>query len=336
MSPEAVYEVLSKVTDPELGRNIVELGFVKDLSIEDGRIAFTLELTTPGCPLKDTLTAQCRQALLSAFPEVREVDIRVSARVRQDARIQERLSVPVKTVLAVGSGKGGVGKSTVTALLAHLFHRLGARVGVLDADIYGPNIPRLLPPVQGPEAEGERIVPGRTREGIVVMSVGFLVEEGQALVWRGPMLHSMLQSLITQVEWPALDYLLLDLPPGTGDVQLSASQLLPLTGALLVATPHPLAQEDLRRGVDAFNRLTVPLLGVIENMAGEVWGEGLTARTAESLGVPFLGSIPLSREIAHAGVSGDFSFLDGGELPFRELVEAVGSRVSVETYRLQG
>ncbi|MEM5948796.1 P-loop NTPase [Spirochaetia bacterium 38H-sp] len=327
---DAVLKALSSIMDPDLGKNIVELGFVKDLVIEESRVSFNLELTTPSCPIKEQFVEQSKKAILSSVQGIDEVDVKLTSRVRSDNRIADKLNVPVKTVLAVGSGKGGVGKSTVTVLLARLLAQDGAKVGVLDADIYGPNIPRLLPAKHMPAQAGEKIVPARTADGIVFMSVGFLVEENQALVWRGPMLHSMLNSLISQVDWPELDYLLIDMPPGTGDVQLSVSQLLPVTGGVLVATPHPLAQEDLVRGIDAFEKLSIPLIGIVENMAGDVFGQGTTAETAKRFDADFLGSIMMDAKLAAAGRSGDFSFLTEND-EFKKLAQAVASKLSIKT-----
>jgi ATP-binding protein involved in chromosome partitioning len=254
------------------------------------------------------------------------------ARVRADKRIQEKLKLPIRTIIAVGSGKGGVGKSTVSANLAVALAGWGASVGLLDADIYGPNIPTLMGVDGLPEPDGEKLVPA-TAYGVKVMSMGFLVPENEAMVWRGPMIHGALTQLFTDTLWGELDYLIVDLPPGTGDAQLSVAQLVPLTGGLVVTTPQKLAVSDARRGVTAFRRLGVPLLGIVENMSGGVFGTGGGEEASRELDVPFLCRIPLDPRVPEMSDQGmPPAAADGtaasGPL-FRELARGVAARISV-------
>ncbi len=303
ITEEAVREALSTVMEPELHRDLISLDFVRDIRIEGRDVSFTIMLTTPACPLKDVLRSDSEQAIRKRLPEAGAVRIGFDSRVRADRRIREKLDVPIKTILAVGSGKGGVGKSTVSINLAVSLAREGASVGLLDADVYGPNVPMMAGIGELPPPQADKIVPA-TAHGVRVMSMGFLIERDQALVWRGPMIHSAVQQLLTEVAWGELDYLVVDLPPGTGDAQLSVAQLVPLTGGIVVTTPQAVSVSDARRGVDAFRRLSVPVLGVLENMTGELFGTGGGEKAAAELGVPFLGRVPMDPAVARGGDSG--------------------------------
>jgi ATP-binding protein involved in chromosome partitioning len=336
---DQVREALRTVQEPELHRDLISLDFVRDIRISDGDVSFSITLTTPACPLKDQIKEESEKAIRDLVPGVRRIDISFDAKVRADKRIQEKLNLAIKTIVAVGSGKGGVGKSTVSVNLAVGLAQWGAAVGLLDADIYGPNIPTLMGIEQLPPPDGERMVPALAH-GVQVMSMGFLVGPEEALVWRGPMIHSALRQLLTEVVWGELDYLVVDLPPGTGDAQLSVAQLVPLTGGVVVTTPQLLSVSDARRGVTAFRKLGVPVLGIVENMSGEVFGSGGGERAAAEMGVPFLGRIPMDPCIARMGDEGRPPVTEEGPLgsaaAFRELARSVAAGISVHQFRNDG
>jgi len=336
MSVDLIKEALRTVQDPDLHKDLVSLDFIRDIRITGQDVSFTITLTTPACPLKDKLRQDSENAIRELIPDVGQITIAFDARMRADRRIMEKLKLPIKTIVAVGSGKGGVGKSTVAANLAVGLAQSGAAVGLLDADIYGPNIPTLMGVEQLPPPQKEKIVPARAH-GVLVMSMGFLVSETEALVWRGPMIHGALQQLFTEVVWGELDYLIVDLPPGTGDAQLSVAQLVPLTGGIVVTTPQLLAVSDARRGVTAFKKLGVPVLGIVENMAGEVFGEGGGEKAAEEMQVPFLGRIPMDPAVSRMGDSGTppvtLETVDGSAGALRSLARSVAARISVMQFQ---
>ena len=336
MSVDRIKEALRTVQDPDLHKDLVSLDFIRDIRITGQDVSFTITLTTPACPLKDKLRQDSENAIRELIPDVGQITIAFDARMRADRRIMEKLKLPIKTIVAVGSGKGGVGKSTVAANLAVGLAQSGAAVGLLDADIYGPNIPTLMGVEQLPPPQKEKIVPARAH-GVLVMSMGFLVSETEALVWRGPMIHGALQQLFTEVVWGELDYLIVDLPPGTGDAQLSVAQLVPLTGGIVVTTPQLLAVSDARRGVTAFKKLSVPVLGIVENMAGEVFGEGGGEKAAEEMQVPFLGRIPMDPAVSRMGDSGTppvtLETVDGSAGALRSLARSVAARISVMQFQ---
>lgn len=313
VSEGAVLKVLSEVHDPDLHRDIVSLGFVKNLKINSGRVSFDVELTTPACPVKDQLKAQCLEKV-KGLEGVTEVEVKMTANVRATGTQGNRITIPgVRNVIAVASGKGGVGKSTVTLNLAVALAETGARVGLLDADIYGPSIPLMIGAKEKPVTEAGRIEPV-VKNGIKVMSMGFLVPENQPVVWRGPMIHGALTQFLTQVNWGELDYLLIDMPPGTGDAQLSISQSAPVSGALIVTTPQEVSLIDARKGLRMFQNVKVPILGVVENMSGFVCGHcnevtpifrsGGGEKMAREMGVSLLGGIPLDPRVAEGGDKG--------------------------------
>jgi len=263
---EQVLDSLRSVMDPDLKKDIVSLGFVKDLRIEDKIVYFNLELTTPACPLKEKLKADAEEAVRN-IEEVSDVVIEVTSKVTTHrAQIEEDILPGVKNIVAVASGKGGVGKSTVCVSLAVSLARAGAKVGLLDTDIYGPSIPIMMGIKEQPELKDQKLIP-ISKYGVRLMSLGFLISEDTPMIWRGPMVMKAVEQLITDVEWGELDYLFIDLPPGTGDVQLTLAQKVPLTGAVIVTTPQDVALLDVVRGISMFKKLNVPILGIIENMS---------------------------------------------------------------------
>ncbi len=336
---------LSGIIDPDLGKDIVSLGFVRDIAIEDGRVSLTIELTTPACPVKEEFRRQAEQALL-ALPGVREAEIRMSARVQGAAPVRERLP-GVGHIIAVASGKGGVGKSTVAANLATALALSGARTGLLDADIHGPSVPRMMG-LEGrrPKAHGKRIAP-LENHGVRTMSIGYLLEERQATIWRGPMASGALMQLLRDVEWDELDYLVLDLPPGTGDIHLTLAQQVPMSGALIVTTPQDIALMDARRAIAMFGKTNVPVLGMVENMSGficphcgeasAVFGEGGAARLAEEAGAELLASIPLDLQIRLDADNGAPIVIAHPDSPqaaaFRQLAGRVAQEISKREQR---
>src|SRR6476469_1824481 len=263
----SILAALKVVRDPDLQRDIVSLGFIKDLKIEGGRVAFTIELTTPACPVKDQLRDQARAAVMQV-PGVSGVEVQMSARVREAVGADgTRQSIPgVKNVIAVGAGKGGVGKTTVAVNLAIALAKCGSKVGIIDGDIYGPNVPIMLGMKSQLTNDGQKIVPAE-KYGLQVISMGFLTTDDAPIIWRGPMLHGALQQFFREVAWSNLDYLIVDLPPGTGDVALSLSQTVPVAGAIVVTTPQQVSLADSRRAIAMYKKLNIPPLGIIENMS---------------------------------------------------------------------
>jgi ATP-binding protein involved in chromosome partitioning len=308
---DAVMAALSKVQEPELHKDLVTLNMIRDLTLDGSRVAFTIMLTTPACPLRTRIESEARQAVMTV-PGVTQVDIKMDANVPSDGRPRGLLNLPVRNAVAVASGKGGVGKSTVAVNIAVALAQSGAKVGLLDADIYGPNVPTMMGVRRLPQQTGEKLVPAEAY-GVEVMSIGFLVKPGQPLIWRGPMLHSAIRQFLSDVEWGELDYLIIDLPPGTGDAQLSLAQSVPLSGGVIVTLPQAVSQEDARRGLEMFRELNVPILGVIENMSYlelpdgtimDVFGSGGGKNLAEKAKVPFLGMIPMDAGVRVGGDQG--------------------------------
>ncbi|WP_333657040.1 Mrp/NBP35 family ATP-binding protein [Anaerolinea sp.] len=308
---EAVLQALSQVQEPELHKDLVTLDMIKDVEIDGDKVRFRIVLTTPACPLKSRIENEARNAVLS-IPGVREVEVVLDARVPSDGRNRGVLSLPVHNVVAVASGKGGVGKSTVAVNLAVSLAQSGARVGLLDADIYGPNIPTMMGVQRLPPQNGQKLIPAEAY-GVQIMSIGFLVKPGQPLIWRGPMLHSAIRQFLADVAWNELDYMIIDLPPGTGDAQLSLAQSVPLSGGLIVTLPQRVSQEDAMRGLQMFRELNVPVLGVVENMSYlelpdgtkmDICGSGGGEELARAAEVPFLGAIPMDPTVRVGGDQG--------------------------------
>ncbi len=328
-----ILAALSTVIEPELHRDLVTLNMIRDIEIQGNDVSFTIVLTTPACPLRSQIEDEARAAVIR-LPNVNNVTVKFDANVRADRRIAGKLNIPVKNILAVGSGKGGVGKTTVAVNLAVALAQMGAKVGLLDADVYGPNIPMMMGVSHMPGPRGSKLVPP-VAYGVEVMSMGFMIPPGEALIWRGPMLHSAIRQLFTDVEWGDLDYIVVDLPPGTGDAQLTLAQSVPLVGGIIVSTPQRVALSDATRGLAAFRKLEVPVLGIVENMAGEVFGVGGGEEAANQLGVPFLGRVFLDPAIRTGGDAGQPVVAVDPDSPqseaFRRLAQAVAARISVLT-----
>ena len=338
-----VWEALRRVEEPELHKDIVALQMVKDVAVpQRGTVFLTFTLTTPACPLKEQIENSIREELLK-LEGVREVRIKMEAVVPKTRDLQGRAPIHgVKNIVAVASGKGGVGKTTVAVNIAVALARLGAAVGLMDSDVYGPNVPRMMG-IQGtPQAAGDRIRPLEGL-GLRVMSMGFLSPGDRPLIWRGPMLHSVIQQFLRNVDWGELDYLILDLPPGTGDVQLTLTQTVPLSGGVIVTTPSDVALEDARKAVGMFREVKVEVLGIVENMSYflcphcatrvEIFSHGGGKRTAEDFGIPFLGEIALHPEVRAGGDHGSPVAARGPDSPeaksFYDIAKQVAARVSV-------
>jgi len=351
LTNEQIMEALKTVMDPELHRDIVSLGFVKGIDIKpDNNIDLTIELTTPACPLKGKIQEDIEQAVITLGQQTGEsigsINIEFTADVRsaQEKLADQQSPLPgVKHVIAVGAGKGGVGKSTIAVNLAVGLARAGAKAGLLDGDIYGPSISTMLGlgSTAAYVTEDNFLIPFETH-GIKTMTIGQLVEADKPLIWRGPMAHSAFQQLATQTAWGELDYLIVDLPPGTGDVPLTLSQMMPLTGAVVVCTPQKVAQDDARRAVAMFRQLGVDVLGVVENMSYfvcehgteyDIFGRGGAETMAQEMDTPYLGSIPIVAEMCKRADAGEVipNFEQGGVLTdsLEAIVQNLAARVSV-------
>jgi len=331
ITKDAVLAALSTVMDPDLHKDLVSLNMIRDLVIEGDTVNFSVFLTTPACPLKGKIEADARQAV-EKVAGVKTINIKMDADVPSDGRLRGLVDAPIRNAIAVGSGKGGVGKSTVAVNLAVALAQSGARVGLMDADIYGPNVPTMLGIEKLPPASKEKLMPAEAF-GVKVMSMGFLVKPGQPLIWRGAMLHSAIRQFLTDVEWGELDYLIIDLPPGTGDAPLTLAQSFPLSGAILVTLPQAVSLEDASRGMGMFQKLEVPILGVIENMTGDVFGHGGGEMLAKANNVPFLGSVPMNGFVRMAGDQGQPAILaqpdSDAAKAMQEIAATVAQAISV-------
>ena len=345
ITPEAVLAALGTVNDPDLHRDLVTLGMIEEVQVEGGRVSFTLVLTTSACPLKSQIEDDCRAAV-NRIAGVTELVMKTTSRVRKprDPSADRKLLDGVGHVIAIGSGKGGVGKSTVATNLAIALARTGASVGLLDGDIYGPNLPRMLGVQRQPMQRDGKILPLEAH-GIRFMSMGLLVDAGEAVVWRGPMLHGAIKSFLSDVDWSGCDYLIVDLPPGTGDVQLSLIQQTVVTGAVIVSTPSTVAIEDAVKAIRMFDKLQVPVLGVIENMSyfvcdqcskrHDIFSSGEAHTRALALGLPFLGALPLEPAVRVGGDTGApiMATAPDGETgrAFKAIAGMVAQRISITT-----
>jgi ATP-binding protein involved in chromosome partitioning len=338
--PSAVLEALRVVIDPDLHRDIVTLGFVKKLAVDDGRVSFSIELTTPACPVKDQIRDQAR-AVVAALPGVRDVTVEMTAAVRT-AVVPDGTRAPVagvRNVIAVGAGKGGVGKTTVAVNLAVALARRGSRVGILDGDIYGPNVPIMLGLQTQLTTDGRRILPAE-KYGVQVVSMGFLTNDDSAVIWRGPMLHGAVQQFFREVAWDDLDYLVVDMPPGTGDVALSLSQSVPVSGAIVVTTPQQVSLADTRRAIRMYQKLNIRTIGLVENMshfecpscghAADIFGHGQGEALAHDMEVPFLGRVPLYEPVRVGGDTGHPIVIEEPESPAARALAAVAEQAAAQ------
>ncbi len=322
----AVETALADFADPETGRNALQMEQIHDIRIDGDKLSLTLGLTTWAAPIWDDVVDDLQQRLQAKFPQLSSIAVERTVHDRPPQPIGE-INLTAKSVIAVASGKGGVGKSTMAASLAIGLKRSGASVGLMDADVYGPSIPHLLGVNQRPEVVDNRIQP-IDAAGIPVMSMGFMVPPGEAVVWRGPMLHGAITQFLRDTNWGALDYLVIDMPPGTGDIALTLSQLLPLTGAMVVCTPQEVALLDAVKAIAMFRKVNIEVLGMVENMSGfvcpdcdkkyDIFGRGGAQASAEELGVPFLGEVPINMQIREFGDAGNAgaSFDDRGAGPY--------------------
>lgn len=328
---EQVMAALSKVIEPELHTDIVSLDMVRNLEIHGDTAKFTIVLTTPACPLKDVFLTRCNDAVIGKVPGINRLEISWDAQVPTDGRVQGRLSVPMKSLIAVASGKGGVGKSTVSTNLAVMLAEAGASVGLIDADILNPNIPTMTGLSYGrPKVVNDKMVPLEAY-GVKLMSTGFLTMPDKPMIMRGPMLHSAIRQFFVDVDWGQLDYMIVDLPPGTGDAPLSLAQSFPLTGAVVVTQPQDVAVTDALRSIAMFETLNVPIIGVVENMAGEFFGEGGGERLANERDVPFLGRIPLAAVVREGGDYGRPIVVQDPDSPAGQAFYSVAQRVAART-----
>ena len=337
---DVVLEALRQVQEPELHKDLVSLNMIQDINIVDDQVSFTIVLTTPACPLRNQIENEAKAAV-SAIQGVNRVNINFSSNVPTDGKDRGIVNLPIRNAIAIASGKGGVGKSTVAVNVAVYLATSGARVGLLDADIYGPNIPTMMGVQRLPDPQEGKLVPAQAF-GVKLMSIGFLVQPDQPLIWRGPMLHSAIRQFLTDVAWGELDYLIVDLPPGTGDAGLSLAQNLPLSGGVIVTLPQQVSLDDARRGLEMFRQLNIPILGVIENMSYlqlpdgsrmDVFGTGGGKLLAQQSGVPFIGSIPMDPIIRQGGDDGVPVVVGAPDtavaVAFVSITEDIASKISV-------
>lgn len=343
VTKEKVLGALRQVQEPELRNDLVSLNMIQDLEITGGQVSFRIVLTTPACPLKSKIESEARAAVL-AVSGVKDVAIKLDSNVPNDGRSRGLMQLPIRNAVAIASGKGGVGKSTVAVNIAVALAQAGARVGLLDADIYGPNIPTMMGVGKLPPPTKEKLVPAKAY-GVKVMSIGLLVKPDQPLIWRGPMLHSAIRQFLSEVEWGELDYLIVDLPPGTGDAALSLAQSLALSGGIIVTLPQQVSLEDARRGMEMFRQLNVPILGVVENMSYlelpdgtrmDIFGTGGGEQLAKEGSVQFLGTIPIDSKVRMGGDNGKPVIVEDPKSPaacaLRAVAEVIAAKVSVAAF----
>jgi ATP-binding protein involved in chromosome partitioning len=340
ITQEAILSALSTVQEPDLGQDLVTLNMVKDIEIDGGRVSFTVMLTTPACPFRAKIERDSKEAVLK-IGGVESVTLKMDSDVPNDGRMRGLVKTPIRNAIAVGSGKGGVGKSTVAVNIAVALAQSGARVGLMDADIYGPNTPTMMGVEKLPPPQGPRLIPAEAH-GVKMISMGLLVKPGQPLIWRGPMLNSAIRQFLSDVEWGELDYLIIDLPPGTGDASLSLAQALPLSGAVIVTLPQLVSLEDASRGLNMFKTLEVPILGIIENMSFlelpdgtrmDLFGSGGGEHLAQVTNTPFLGKVPIDQNVRIGGDTGKPIVVSHPDSPvavaLREIAEGLAAKISV-------
>jgi ATP-binding protein involved in chromosome partitioning len=340
ITKEAILNALGKVQEPDLHEDLVTLNMIRNLEITDDKVSFSIMLTTPACPFRAKIEREAKEAVLSV-EGVKTVELKMDSDVPNDGRMRGLVTMPIRNAIAVGSGKGGVGKSTVAVNIAVALAQSGARVGLLDADIYGPNTPTMLGVEKLPPPNGQRLIPA-IAHGIKMISMGLLVKPGQPLIWRGPMLNSAIRQFLGDVEWGELDYLIIDLPPGTGDASLSLAQALPLSGAVIVTLPQLVSLEDAGRGLNMFKTLEVPILGVIENMSYlelpdgtrmDIFGSGGGAELARVTETTFLGNVPMDQNVRIGGDTGKPIVVSYPDSPvakaLTEIAQQIAAKVSV-------
>ena len=342
LTPNQILDALRPIVDPDFKKSIVDLGFIKDLRIDNTAVSFSIELTTPACPIKAEFEREAKERVL-ALEGVSDVAVTMTANTRRAAapKTAEADILPgVRNTIAIASGKGGVGKSTTAVNLALSLASSGARVGILDADVYGPSLPLLAGISARPSAEGKKIRP-LEQFGLKLMSMGFFLNDNSPVIWRGPMVHGLIRQFLTDVIWGDLDYLVIDFPPGTGDAALTLTQQAPLSGAVIVTTANDLSLIDARKGLEMFNTVNVPVLGVIENMSYfippdlpdrkyYIFGQGGGRRIASELDVPFLGEVPIDSRIVEGGDKGQPIVLTDPEAPAARVFTDLGGRVARE------
>jgi ATP-binding protein involved in chromosome partitioning len=338
---ETLQRALETVIDPELHRPMLQLGMLRDIAIEDGAVSMRVVLTTPACPLKDKIQHDIDSAVIGTVPGIQTVRITWDAEVSSTRGLPGRQEIPgVRNAVAISAGKGGVGKTTVAVNVAIALRLAGARVGLLDADVYGPNVPIMLGLTEQPTAaDGNRMRPMEAH-GLLVMSFGTILKPGQPVIWRGPMLAKALREFLYEVEWGELDYLVIDLPPGTGDVQLSLAQSMPMTGAVICTTPQDVSLADVSRGIEMFRKLNVPVLGVVENMSGficphcnertDIFGSGGGKLLAQRYELPFLGAVPLDTRVRGEEGAGRPLMADAPMSPLGQVFHEVASHIAAE------
>lgn len=347
LSEQIILDSLTAIIDPDLRKDIVTLGFVRDVEINEGHVSFRIVLTTPACPVKEEMESQAR-AIVAELDGVISVNVTMDAEVPQGRGVANNVAIAgVKNIIAVSSGKGGVGKSTVAVNLAVALALDGAKVGIMDADVYGPNVPLMLGTgFDQPDVENGKLRPIEAH-GIKMISMAVLVPPDKPMILRGPMLHGVVRQFLTDVNWGELDYLIVDMPPGTGDVQLSLAQLVPVQGAVLVTTPQEVSLSDVRRAVKMFETVNVPVLGVIENMSYfiapdtgnkyEIFGKGGGQKLCDEYGLNLLGEVPLGMEVREGGDKGTPVVAAFPESPqasaFRKVAEEVARHVSIEAMK---
>ncbi|HKG26208.1 MAG TPA: iron-sulfur cluster carrier protein ApbC [Thermomicrobiales bacterium] len=344
LTKEQIIEAIRPVNDPEIGRGLVELGMIPNVEIDGRNVTVHVELTTPACPLRGKIADDIREAL-ATIPEIGDVNFKWSSRVRPSGggRSDAEPIKGVKNTIAVASGKGGVGKSTVAVNVAAALAKAGASVGLLDADVYGPSIPLMMGTHDKPMMRNQRIVPLEAH-GVKLMSIGFILDPEKALIWRGPLVAQLITQFLNDVDWGELDYLVIDLPPGTGDVQLTLVQKIPISGAVIVTTPQEVALADAVKGLKMFQEVKTPILGIVENMSGfvcpscnevhDIFGTGGGKRTAEQYDVELLGQIPLEPSVRAGGDEGTPVIVSHPDSAtgkaFEHAAERIAGRLSVE------
>jgi ATP-binding protein involved in chromosome partitioning len=345
LDKESVLEVLRPVQDPELQKSLVELNMIRNVQIDQGKVSFTLVLTTPACPLREFIVEDCQKAV-KTLPGVEKVEVEVTAETPQQKGLPDRQGIDgVKNIIAVSSGKGGVGKSTVAVNIAVSLAQMGAKVGLIDADIYGPNVPTMLGlsdakvmVKQGPQGD---VLEPAFNHGVKMVSMAFLIDKDQPVVWRGPMLNGIIRQFLYQVNWGDLDYLIVDMPPGTGDAQLTLAQAVPMSGVVIVTTPQTVALLDARRGLKMFTQLGVAVLGIVENMSYfippdlpekkyDIFGSGGGEKTAKELGVSLLGTIPLEMPVREGGDGGTPIVISQPDSASAQELRAIAQRVAAK------